>query len=315
MSTIPFDVPAKFLAGLSTGDIIRFGTILKDSGTGQILGHVQESGMAQAALSLVTSGAPSPLSLVSGAINTGSGLYTAVQVSQLKAMMGALQSLQIATLGVSLVGVGVSVAGFLYMRKRFNLLDGRIDQLIDAVNLGFESQQKAMLRQYMSRTKGLVQRAEQARSLSDPRSEYSEVAARLTDQAAYFEGEISFMISAKDKANLDMFWQLAQVLMLCNSVRIDCRMRTNELRHAQDVSQSIALEYQNLFESITPVSFQGTSPEDGLAMVKVLRDVTDAAASKPYLIDYIRTRRFDGQDYIESLDREKNSPLLILRTS
>lgn len=315
MSAIPFEIPAKFLAGLNTGDIIRFGTILKDAHTGHILGHVQESGFAQAALSLVTSGASSPLSLVPEVVNAGAGIYTAIQMSQLKAMMAALQSLQIATLGVSLVGVGVSVAGFLYMRKRFNSLDGRIDQLIDAVNLGFESQQKAMLRQNMSRTKGLVQRAEQAKSLSDPRSEYSEVASGLADQAAYFEGEISFMISTKDKANLDMFWQLAQVLMLCNSVRIDCRMRTNELRHAQDVSQSIALEYQNLFEPITPVSFQGTSPENGLAMVKVLRDVTDAAASKPYLIDYLRTRRFDGQDYIESLDREKNSPLLILRTN
>lgn len=314
MSTIPFDIPAQFLAGLNTGDIIRFGTILKDAHTGQILGHVQESGIAQSVLSLVTSGATSPLSLVPDVINAGAGLYTAVQVSQLKAMMETLQSLQIATLGVSLVGVGVSVAGFLYMRKRFNSLDGRIDQLIDAVNFGFESQQKAMLRRHMSRTKGLVQRAEQAKSLSDPRSEYVEVAAGLADQAAYFEGEISFMISAKEKANLEMFWQLAQVLMLCNSVRIDCRMRTNELRHAQDVSESIALEYQNLFESITPVSFHGTSPKNGLAMVKVLRDATDAAASKPYLIDYLRTRRFDGLDYIESLDRQKEMPLLILRT-
>lgn len=314
MSSIPFDIPAKFLLGLNTGDVIRFGTILKDAQTGQILGHIQESGIAQSPLSLLTSGLTSPLSLVSKVIDTGAGIYTAVQVRQIKAIVETIQSLQIATLGVSLAGVGVSVAGFLYMRKRFNSLDGRIDQLIEVVNSGFEKQQKAMLRQQMSRTKSLIQRAEQAKSLSDPRSEYAEVAAGLADQAAYFEGEISFMTSAKDKANLDVFWQLAQLLMLCNSVRIDCRMRTNELLHAQNIAESIAAEYQSLFESITPVSFGNTSLEKGDAMVKVLRDATDAAACKPYLIDYLRTLRIDGQDYIECLDHEKETPLLILRT-
>src|SRR5262245_15208438 len=110
LTTIPFEHPARFVAGLTTGDIIRFGSILKDAQTGQIVGHLQESGIAQSALSLATSGIASPLSLVPQAINVGTGLYTAVQVGQLKAMMETLQSLQIATLGISLVGVGVSVA-------------------------------------------------------------------------------------------------------------------------------------------------------------------------------------------------------------
>lgn len=50
--------------------------------------------------------ATSPLSLASSVVNTGSSIYTAIQVRQLKAMMETLQALQVATLGVSLVGVG-----------------------------------------------------------------------------------------------------------------------------------------------------------------------------------------------------------------
>jgi H+/gluconate symporter-like permease len=123
---IPFDLPLQFLPGLATGDIVRYGAILKDAGTGRILGHLQESGIAQSLLSQALSSATSPLSLASSVVNTGSSIYTAIQVRQLKAMMETLQALQVATLGVSLVGVGVSVAGFLYMRKRFNSLDGRI---------------------------------------------------------------------------------------------------------------------------------------------------------------------------------------------
>ena len=128
---IPFDLPLRFLPGLASGDIVRYGAILKEAGTGRILGHLQESGIAQSLLSQALSSATSPLSLASSVVNTGSSIYTAIQVRQLKAMMETLQALQVATLGVSLVGVGVSVAGFLYMRKRFNSLDGRLDRLID----------------------------------------------------------------------------------------------------------------------------------------------------------------------------------------
>lgn len=157
-SRIPFDLPLQYLPGLATGDIVRYGAILKDAGTGRILGHLQESGISQSLLSQALSSATSPLSLASSVVNTGSSIYTAIQVRQLKAMMETLQALQVATLGVSLVGVGVSVAGFLYMRKRFNSLDGRIDKLVDAVKVGFESLEMSGFRQQMSRTKSLAGR-------------------------------------------------------------------------------------------------------------------------------------------------------------
>lgn len=311
---IPFELPLRFFPGLATGDLVRYGAILKDAGTGRIVGHLQESGIAQSLLSQALSSAPSPLSLVSSVVNTGSSIYTAIQVHQLKAMMETLQALQVATLGVSLVGVGVSVAGFLYMRKRFNSLDGRIDKLIDALKAGFESLERSSFRQQMSRTKSLVQRAELARSMIDPAKEYKEVAAQLADQAAFFEGEIVFQISTKGLINHDTFWLLAQLLMLCNSVRVDCQIRANELLNAQRVSERIAGEYQGLFERIGPASFNAAHSE-GRATVKILRDATDSAHSKPFLLDYLRTRRIDGPAYIDGLEREKEQPLLVLTTT
>lgn len=311
LSQIQFDLPAQFLQGIATGDIIRYGAILKDAGTGQIVGHLQESGIAQSLLSQTLSSATSPLSFASSFANTGSSIYTAVQVHQLKAMMETLQALQVATLGVSLVGIGVSVAGFLYMRKRFNSLDGRIEKLIDAVKVGFENQEKSGLRQQMSRTKSLVQRAELAKSMIDPAKEYKEVAAQLADQAAFFEGEIVFQISARGPINHNTFWLSAQLWMLCNSVRVDCQIRANELLNAQHVSERIAGEYQGLFERIGPASFD-VDPVEGRATVNILRDATDAAHSKPFLLDYLRIRRIDGPTYIDRLEYEKEQPMLIL---
>lgn len=313
MSSIPFDYPSHLLAEVAAKNVLRFGTILKDSATGKIVGHMQETGIAQSLLSSAISGAPTPLSFVTNMVNMGSGIYTSIQVGQLKIMMAALQTLQIATLGVSLVGVGVSIAGFLYMKKRFTLLDGRIDKLMETINIGFENQRMADLRVHMSRTKGLLQRAGQVHALSNSHSGYMEVSAGLSEQAAYFEGEINFMASARSPINLEIFWQLVQMLILCNSARIDCQVRCNELLYALRISESVASDYQDIFNRLTPVSFD-KDIKQGLATINVLRDVTDSAQSKPYLIDFLRTRRINGNEYFESLEKEKESPFLILKT-
>jgi hypothetical protein len=313
LSQILFDVPLRFVGGIAAGDVVRYGSILKDAGTGKILGHLQESGLAQSLLSQALSTTPTPLGLISNTINAGASIYTATQVHQIKEMIGVLQGLQVATLGVSLVGLGVSVAGFMYMRKRFNHLDSRLDQLRDVIKEGFENLEKSGLRQQMSRTKSLVQRAELAKSLIDPLKEYREVAAHLADQAAYFEGEIVFQLSGKGSVIHEKFWLLAQLWMLCNSVRIDCLIRANELLNALRLSEKIALEYQGLFERVGPGSFD-VDPSSGMNTVTFLRDATDSASSKPFLLDYLRTSRLDGPTYIESLEVEKDRPLLVLTT-
>ena len=314
LSTIPFTVPTEFAARLAAGELVRYGGILKSVSTGQIVGHLQETGVAQQLLSSLATSALSPLSLASNLVNAGAGIYTAVQVGQIKAMMATLQSLQVATLGLSMVGVGVSVAGFLYMRKRFNALDEKLDRIVNAIHTGFEEQRKAALRTQMSRTKGLIQRAEHARALSNAQAEYREVAAALADQAAYFDGEIAVTLSAKGPIPMALFWQLAHSLMLCNNVRIDCGIRGNELAHTLHTADKVAADYRALFNPLTPVSFDA-SIKEGMDTVKVLRDITDSAASKPYLIDHLRTRRIAGQDYLDALDQEKHNPLLILPSS
>ena len=314
MSTIPFEIPAELLGRVASGELVRYGTLLKDSVTGQIVRHVQETGVAQSVLSNLASGPFVPISMVTDAVNAGASVYTGMQLSQLKAMMATLQSLQVATLGVSLVGVGVSVAGFYHMHKRFNSLEKRMDDVGEAIRAAFESSGHKDMRRQQHLTKSLLQRAQQASTLSDSRREYSEVAAGLADQAAFFEGEIAFIVKTSGHIDLNVFWQMIQLLMLCNSVRIDCRIRTNELRYALTVSEAVASDYSKLFEGLTPLSF-GPAVEEGLAAVKVLRDASDATASKPYLIDYLRTQRIDGGEYIKAIDQEKNSPYLLLKTS
>lgn len=311
MNPMLFKIPVDLLGKVEAGELIRFGTILKDATTGKIVSHLQETGVAQSILSNLASGPFAPISMVADVVNVGSNIYTGVKIDQLKLMMETLQTLQVVTLGVSLVGVGVSVAGFYHMHKRFNALEVRMDHLSETISAGFESLGQRDLRRQLHLTKSLLQRAHQAQTLSNPSSEYSEVAAGLADQSAYFEGEIAFIVKSKGPIDPDVFWQLTQMLMLCNGVRIDCRIRTNELRHALTVSEAVSADYDSLFTNLTPSSF-GLPIDQGLAAARVLRDASDAAASKPFLIDYLRTQKIDGGEYINQLDNEKSSPYLFL---
>ena len=43
--SISFDVPAQFLTRVSDGSLVRFGGLLKDSSSGQIVAHLQETGL------------------------------------------------------------------------------------------------------------------------------------------------------------------------------------------------------------------------------------------------------------------------------
>lgn len=314
ITQILFEIPAAYEAAVKSGSLLQIGGLLKDASTGQIVAHLQESGIAHALLSKAVGASMGPLGLVAEALNAASGIYTAVEVTKLKAMISTLQSLQYATLGVSLVGVGVSVAGFVYMHKRFNAVEGRIDELMRSIQSGFASQREAEMRSHLSQVKGLVKELKEAPTLARPGRGYSRVADAMSEQAAHFEGELEFLINTNGKLNIDMFWQLAQLLMLCNSVRIDCRIRSDELRNAREISESVASDYQRLFDPLSVGSFNAPVG-DASIVTKTLREITDAAMTKPYLIEYLRTQRVSGADYLSRLERETESPLLMLRVA
>lgn len=312
LNQILFEYPAKFLAHGIPENVVRYGAILKDAETGRIVGHLQESGLGQSLLDMVSGGIQAPLSSLPSVVDIGTGVYSAVKLNQLHVMMQTLQTLQVATLGTSLVGLGVSVAGFIHMHQRFNAVDQKLQELQDAIDRGFEAQRQAEFRRQLSQTKTYVMQATHAGALSNPDGEYARLAAELGEQATYFEGELSFMIKTQGKLNPALFWQLTQLMMLCNNVRIDCSIRRNELRHAVKTSESVANDYQKLFDELSPTSFD-TTLHQGAQLAQSVRDVTDAAATKPYLLDDLYTRRIDGREFLRHIESEQDNPLLIVK--
>jgi len=98
---------------------------------------------------------------------------------------------------------------------------------------------------------------------------------------------------------------------LCNTVRLDCQMRCEELKYALRMAEEIAGDYRSSFSELTPLSFT-MPPDKGLTLILSLRDISDGAECKPYLIDLLRTRRTGGMEYIEALGAEERTPLQFL---
>jgi len=122
---IPFDIPSQWMGKVLSGEYIRYGSIIKETASGKIIGHLQEAGGLGILQGFVSSA--NPLSAITGVINT-------VQLSdiskKLNAVMQQLDVLQLtAQVGAaaSIIGIGVSVVGFKIIADKINHLESKVD--------------------------------------------------------------------------------------------------------------------------------------------------------------------------------------------
>ena len=251
---------------------------------------------------------------------------------ELKALMEGLQILQFANLGATLVGIGVSAIGFAMMNKKLEGLSDRItnvEALIQELKLD-------ELRTRIGRTRELLRQADQADDLSDAAAakEWRRIAGALADEGAYFRDRVEYLLSV-DGFDSVCFKQLTYAYAWCNSGRIKCDTLAGELRHAQRVSQDVASDYNKLFDDLTPIDLahrsmkaqqkQDTSSPEGRLLrqelrsmdklVNSLRDLQDAAWSVPFLFDTLMQRSIEGREYINSITKEENEPILVIEAS
>ena len=140
---ILMEEPAKYFAEIAAGKVIRYGAILKNVETGQIIGHLKEAGQMGEILSKI---APSPFSAISSlnpisaAIDTGGHVYNGIQIRNVQKSVDQIQqtlqglelTTNIAALS-SIAGLGVSVAGFAAVNTKLNKIDAKLDDIADDV--------------------------------------------------------------------------------------------------------------------------------------------------------------------------------------
>jgi hypothetical protein len=129
---IPMEVPARFLADVVSGAVVRYGCILKDADSGRIVGHLKEVGQGAVLLSRL------PLPSLGTAVQVGQWLDTHSQLQHIRHTLSALQLVSTVGAVASVAGLGVSVAGFAVVLNRLDRLESRLNEAMGALRAEVE---------------------------------------------------------------------------------------------------------------------------------------------------------------------------------
>lgn len=319
-----FQVPKHLQPLVESGALERFGTIVKDSGTGKIVGHLQQTGAGQKIMGSLVG---SPFS----GLDTVSSLAANAQLAGLKRMVEGLQLLQYVNLGIGLAGIGISVAGFAIVNKKLTSIQQTVEQLALTINRNFQQLYLNQLNRDLNAIRGLLEDIEASKRLSAPKVVLVGAASKLTEVRAGVRGHIEHQLQ-QNAFDEQLFTQLTSAMLLCDNARLEAYVLANEYDSAHYSATAIAASYSELFDDVTPYDLnqkprithqhsaydktsilQNRSRKAGNEnIVRSLRDLTDAASTKPFLIEELDQRGIYGSDYLESLRIEANEPLVLV---
>ena len=324
--TIPFDVPAAFQAGLYDGSLVRFGALLKDSTSGHIVAHLQETSLVPKLIGGLSNLSLSPFQMA----NTGILIDNSLQLRQLTSLVQTLQTLQYATMGIALVGIGVSAAGFALMNKRLKGIEGEISTLKTAIEKQFKELHWRELRARFALASTCLERAENAHRFREPGPELRGAAERLAESSGFFKAEAQFALT-HEHVNLELVQSLTYAMLLCDTTRVDCLLEANEMDAAMSVAEHSGSDWVGLFnelDSVTlvrRVSASGTVVDRGSyselrelrlnhidPFRQMLTEATEAGITRAALIHSLVERGVEGPEYLHRVRSEDKEPILLL---
>jgi hypothetical protein len=310
---IPFSVASEHIPGLLSGQVVRYGAILKDASTGQILGHLQETGVAQKILQAGFSFDPTG---VTGLVGVAQNVAIAGKLNSMQQALGSLQVLQYATLFSSVVGVGVTAASTAMILKRLSAVDdalARIEASFDSLPTKWR---ELSLRSRLVDVSTSIERLHEASLRSDASKVILQVEKDLQKGFNHIhDGLCSVVIEAKVDPGL--LRALLAGLSLCGASEFKALVWLDEKDAAQHRSRV-------QFEKLRQLAF--LMPRDQLArrlvddeelsfaISKECSEIRYRVASQPALIQSLIDSDINGRAYIEQIQQEEKEPLLLLPT-
>ncbi len=336
-----YRIPSHLIEAYQSGAVRLIGATLRDTVTGQILGHVQQTGAldnvlanaAGKAMSFAGTAFPS-LGLAMKAGRILLDIQQDRQLTEIQQALSLLQGLQVASLAISGLDLGVSAVGFAIVLKKLNVIEGRLKVIGDQIDKVTADRRKdeigkifVEIRRSLGEIDGLSHYKKPGFSASLVRDR---LLARASDLEFYYiqrlEGTEGRGLSLED---LDYLWTLAGAMALCHDAAANALFELDEL----DAARKICLQHAHGFLNIS-----GRETVDGLArlfaaeaktvdefseryseanpyaekLVSGLRDFALAMVSRAELADTLIARSISGPQYMAMVRAEKEQPLLFL---
>lgn len=334
MIPLLYAIPPSLLARAATGQVQLFGAILKDSATGQIVGHVQQTGLLGQMLSGAAGMASTPfLPLQMAANMAGDGMILS-KLADMNETLNLLQVLQVGSLAVSGVGLGVCIAGFAMVLKRLKAIEAHLAglvQKIDAVTADRRADELRLLfadiATALDDVETLTLRRRQTATGEAAQRELAQCAGRLE---VHFRNHADRLRKeVVTEADLDALWSVAAAIRLCHEAGSRALFQIDELDAASGLTARQAQRYLDLSRPLSPdglarriAAESATASEFAAArtaatpaattLVRGLREAAAAIISQSALAADLSARRISGPAYLDSVQQMADVPLVYL---
>ena len=350
---IPFKIGVEQLPGWASGDLVRHGAILKDSNTGRIVAHLQETGMFQGLAMQGTS----TLSNIANPVSAITGVAGIVQNEQIKNKLVELQNsvqniqqLQIAGLGLQIIGIGVTVASTMIILSRLkevSLAIERIEKKVEALpQRWFELRLKEKILDLQTELERLEESSKWQRA--NPVVQHIE---RDLDYGFNIFLDGSMTIASEKSDNIEILQVLLYCLSLCADAQFKALLEMEELdiasarsiKHCKKLEQlfwhmpkdryiSIAgnlnserIRYEieqdkkcNLEWKDKPAEYANEFRRRVIASQAVqpdqfIHELYRRLSSRPHLVSSIQENGLSGREYFDIARSDKDNLLLLLK--
>jgi len=311
---IPFTIPSQFMAAHATGQIVRYGAVLKDAHTGRIVAHLQETGLLQRAVGTGLSFDPSG---ASGLIGVVQNAQISQKITQLQSAVGVVQNLQLVNLVSSVAGIGVTAASTAIILGRLNAIGDRIGRLEQGVEALPGVFRKLELRNTMIEIGTALERFESA----DNRRDKDQTVRAVEEKLHYgFDRMLDGVRTTAETPGVDAeaIRCLLASLSVCGAAQIKAFLWLNEREMAagQARRQFVKLmELSEMFPKDVLMDRLDCEADDADRLEADLAGLRQRFAAIPSLVENLIALDLDGRDYLERLDAERDHPLLVLPAS
>lgn len=327
-----YEIPVALQAAIDSGGAQLFGAVIKDSATGQILGHVQQTAFLPQFLEQAAgAGAQalngfSPLGLISVAQNE----HLRRGVAALKEGMALMQGLQYGTLALSGLGLGVSIAGFAIMSAKLRGIETRLDAIADSIGQITADRRGDEVKTILAEVSADIWNVDSLTSRVDPQRVAEQLQVSLSRSAArldlHFRREADVAsLSSIPLEQLDRLWTLAAAIRLCQEAAVQALFAADELATAEEYAGRCLREQVALLEMLSPdtlvrlvargnASLRPLALEHARHLNDGLRGGVMALASQISIASTLRAEGIRGIAYLRQVREEEARPLVFLPT-
>lgn len=332
-------VPPELVDGVVTGIYKVTGSVVRDVSSGRGVAFLQETNVFQALFGSALRGASATLQNGFSPL----GVIAAIQNQQIKSRLAGVQSslavlqkIQIGTLAVSGLGLGVSIVGFAVMLKRLKDIEshlGAIEARVDRVTTDRRSDDIRMIfadvGTQLETVETLPSRSNKVNTAEAAERGLATLAGRL--EVHFQQKSDVTQKGLMRSADMDLLWSLAAAIRLCHEAGLRALYSIDELEAAKQLAERRAERFLNLGQTLTPDTLarlcaQGAKDSTSYAearrlalpqaeaLVQGLRNSVASISSQSELAQELIERQHSGTAYLDEIANERNEPLLILPT-